>query len=74
MRSKYRQAVISEAPLHVASKLNFCVSRAEVIKIEHPIRGDDTPAWGPPYAPYRVEDKAGDGESAYYLSVRVIIG
>ncbi|GKU05525.1 formyl-coenzyme a transferase [Fusarium langsethiae] len=41
---------------------------AEVIKIEHPIRGDDTRAWGPPYAPYRVGDKAGDGESAYYLS------
>ncbi|SPJ77024.1 uncharacterized protein FTOL_06251 [Fusarium torulosum] len=47
---------------------------AEVIKIKHPIRGDDTPAWGPPYAPYRVEDKAGDGESAYYLSAMVLIG
>ena len=31
---------------------------AEVIKVEEPTRGDDTRAWGPPYA---------DTESAYYL-------
>ncbi|KAJ5526776.1 hypothetical protein N7513_010935 [Penicillium frequentans] len=41
---------------------------AEVIKIEHPIRGDDTRAWGPPFAAY-TDDRAGNGESAYYLSV-----
>jgi succinate--hydroxymethylglutarate CoA-transferase len=44
--------------------------RAEVIKIEHPTRGDDTRAWGPPYAKHVTGDKAdGPGESAYYLSV-----
>ncbi|HEX5068930.1 MAG TPA: CoA transferase [Vicinamibacterales bacterium] len=33
---------------------------ARVIKIEHPVRGDDTRAWGPPFL---------DGESSYYLSI-----
>jgi len=33
---------------------------ARVIKIEHPVRGDDTRAWGPPFI---------DGESSYYLSI-----
>ena len=33
---------------------------ARVIKVEHPERGDDTRAWGPPFQ---------SGESAYYLSV-----
>lgn len=44
-------------------------SRAEVIKIEHPVRGDDTRAWGPPFAKYTDESKDGPGESAYYLAV-----
>ncbi len=33
---------------------------AEVVKVEHPARGDDTRAWGPPHA---------GGEAAYYLAV-----
>ena len=41
-----------------------------MIKIEHPTRGDDTRAWGPPYATYTSESKKeGPGEAAYYLSV-----
>src|ERR671924_646949 len=39
---------------------------ADVIKVEHPGRGDDTRAWGPPYlAP--PDGEGGSGESAYYL-------
>ncbi len=35
---------------------------ARVIKIEQPGKGDDTRAWGPPFL---------EGESAYFLSVRI---
>ncbi len=37
---------------------------AEVVKVEHPAHGDDTRAWGPPWA-----GDAADRLSAYYLSV-----
>jgi crotonobetainyl-CoA:carnitine CoA-transferase CaiB-like acyl-CoA transferase len=33
---------------------------ADVIKVEHPVGGDDTRQWGPPSA---------GGEAAYYLSI-----
>ncbi|KAK3952470.1 CAIB/BAIF family enzyme [Pseudoneurospora amorphoporcata] len=43
---------------------------AEVIKVEHPVRGDDTRAWGPPYASYKSDSlMEGPGESAYFLGV-----
>ena len=40
---------------------------ATVIKIEHPVRGDDTRGWGPPF----LKDSDGNetGEAAYYLGV-----
>ncbi|KAL2794439.1 CoA-transferase family III domain-containing protein [Aspergillus keveii] len=41
---------------------------ADVIKVEHPTRGDDTRAWGPPHAKY-TDNSEGPGESAYYLAV-----
>ena len=39
---------------------------AEVLKVEHPVRGDDTRQWGPPW----LRDTRGNatGESSYYLS------
>jgi crotonobetainyl-CoA:carnitine CoA-transferase CaiB-like acyl-CoA transferase len=33
---------------------------ADVVKVEHPVGGDETRSWGPPFA---------DGEAAYFLSV-----
>jgi len=43
---------------------------ARVIKIEHPRKGDDTRAWGPPFLYPAGHDKEGEGgESAYFLSI-----
>lgn len=37
---------------------------ADVIKVERPLRGDDTRSWGPPWMPVTDEQR---GEAAYYL-------
>ncbi|MEM6430899.1 MAG: CoA transferase [Deinococcota bacterium] len=42
---------------------------ADVIKVEHPMRGDDTRAWGPPYASSADETSETYQESAYFLSI-----
>ncbi|KAK9369187.1 caib/baif family protein-like protein [Lipomyces kononenkoae] len=41
---------------------------AEVIKVEHPTRGDDSRHWGPPFAK-SLTDSESRGESAYFLAV-----
>ena len=40
---------------------------ARVIKIEHPAHGDDTRAWGPPWA--GTVDRSAPRESSYFLSI-----
>ncbi|ORZ20759.1 CoA-transferase family III domain-containing protein [Absidia repens] len=40
---------------------------ADVIKIEHPKGGDDTRAWGPPFAENKDTSDKTHGESAYFL-------
>lgn len=41
---------------------------ADVLKIEHPEKGDDTRAWGPPNLQPAPGDQSDDAPSAYYLS------
>lgn len=38
---------------------------ADVVKVERPLKGDDTRAWGPPWL--ATQDGQSTGESAYYL-------
>ncbi|PWA01802.1 hypothetical protein BB558_002093 [Smittium angustum] len=68
-------------PKNFVFNIDILKNIAEVIKIEHPKMGDDTRAWGPPYAPYKVDITKSEnpknkiqphrykGESAYYLCV-----
>ncbi|KAL2205507.1 succinyl-CoA:3-ketoacid-coenzyme A transferase 1 mitochondrial precursor [Sarocladium strictum] len=59
----------TEAKFQVSEDLETMESAvAEIIKAEHPTRGDDTRQWGPPFAPY-TDGQTGPGESAYFLSV-----
>jgi succinate--hydroxymethylglutarate CoA-transferase len=46
---------------------HLALYRADVIKIEHPKGGDDTRAWGPPFAENKDEADTTHGESAYFL-------
>lgn len=73
--SKFSRIRIFDHQSHRCGGADWCNSiRADVIKVEHPTRGDDTRAWGPPYAKYTqvwgppfATDSP--GESAYFLSV-----
>ncbi|PQE21124.1 transferase family III protein [Rutstroemia sp. NJR-2017a WRK4] len=50
--------------------LTRVLAGVQVIKVEHPVRGDDTRHWGPPYAKYLDgSGKEGPGESAYFFAV-----
>ncbi|MDS1269456.1 CoA transferase [Lipingzhangella sp. LS1_29] len=42
---------------------------AEVVKVEHPGTGDDTRAWGPPWAQPADDTSTAAPQAAYYLSV-----
>jgi succinate--hydroxymethylglutarate CoA-transferase len=42
---------------------------ADVVKVENPVGGDDTRAWGPPFADNKDLSDTQQGESAYFLCV-----
>lgn len=64
------KAVLISTLFHFAPN-TYIYGRADVIKVEHPVRGDDTRAWGPPYAKYEDESREGPGETAYFLAVGI---
>ncbi|ROW04551.1 hypothetical protein VMCG_05030 [Cytospora schulzeri] len=67
---RYSSTAAGVLPLEGYRVLDMTRVLAGVIKIEHPVRGDDTRAWGPPYATYKEGSKhEGPGESAYFLGV-----
>lgn len=47
----------------------FFFISADVVKVENPVGGDDTRAWGPPFADNKDPSDTQHGESAYFLCV-----
>ncbi|POR36563.1 Succinate--hydroxymethylglutarate CoA-transferase [Tolypocladium paradoxum] len=61
-------ATLGAFAFHLLRTVWLMQCSAEVIKVEHPVRGDDTRAWGPPYAEYKPgSGVTGPGEAAYFL-------
>lgn len=71
MSSILAKALFKSVPTRVHKTDDTC--SAEVIKAEHPTRGDDTRVWGPPFAPYTEESGLeGPGEAAYFFAASIL--